>query len=281
MWLGEIRTNRCINQRANAAIGTNAKMGLNVLIYSITIIISVSLKYHYSIADSVDLDWILRPIAGVVETIAGIPFIREAHTGYVNLKYGIIIAPGCAGVNFLIIALCMAVFTCTHHMITHGEKVLCLMLSLFFSYGLAIGVNAMRIVISIYHYTADINNSWFNAARLHRIEGVFIYFFVLCLFYFFLRQIVIEYVEHKRSEYQTLEGQQLDNSASGFLLPSGLIPLFWYLGITLIVPLTNAAYKGNFAQFIEHGATILGVCGIVCGAIFLLKFILCYGKKTE
>ncbi len=254
----------------------NPGRGLNILLYSITVIIAVLLKYHYSHADSIGLDWILRPTAWLVETITGLGFINEAHTGYVNLEHGIIIAPACAGINFLIIAFCMAVFTCSHNMSTHGQKVLCFLFSSFSSYCLAIGVNAIRIVISIHLFTADIYNSWFTPSRCHRMEGVFIYFFFLCLFYFFLRKIVIEYPKYKRSGYKILKRRQTAPPASALFISSGLTPLFWYLGITLIVPFANAAYKDNLSRFIEHGTTVFGVCMMVWGTILLLRV---SGKK--
>ncbi len=257
----------------------NPGRGLNIFLYSITVIMAVLLKYHYSHADSIDLDWILRPTAWLVETITGLGFINEAHTGYVNQENGIIIAPACAGINFLIIAFSMAVFTCNHHMGTCGQKVVCFLFSSFSSYCLAIGVNAMRIVISIHLFTADIYNNWLTPSRCHRIEGVFIYFFFLCLFYFFLRQIMIKYPKNKRSEHKIVKRQQPDPSGAAFFMQSGSIPLFWYLGITLIIPFANAAYKDNLSRFIEHGTTVFGVCMMVWGAILLLRFSWYYRKK--
>jgi hypothetical protein len=45
----------------------------------------------------------------------------------------------------------------------------------------------------------------------------------------------------------------------------GLIPLFWYMIITVMVPLMNNAYHGNGLIFTEHSLTVI----IVCTAVFL------------
>ena len=83
----------------------------NGVFYVIALLIAFGLKYHYSRASSEDLAWILRPTAGVVEQISGIHFEKEEGTGYINREHRIIIVPSCAGVNFLIIAFCMTVFS--------------------------------------------------------------------------------------------------------------------------------------------------------------------------
>jgi hypothetical protein len=82
----------------------------NWIFLLLTLLVAFGLKYHYSQARSDDLVWILGPTAVLVEQLSGIDFDKEAHTGYVNNEHRVIIAPACAGVNFFIIAFCMAVF---------------------------------------------------------------------------------------------------------------------------------------------------------------------------
>jgi exosortase K len=88
----------------------------NGMFLFLTLVLAVSLKHHYSEAGSEDLAWILRPTAWLVEHIGKIRFEEEAHTGFVNYSRRIVIASACAGVNFLIIALCMAAFSGLHHL---------------------------------------------------------------------------------------------------------------------------------------------------------------------
>ena len=89
----------------------------------VVLLMAVGLKYHYSHARSDDLGWILGPTAGGVEYISGIDFEKEDGAGFVNRANRIIIAPSCAGVNFLIIAFCMAAFSGLHHLKSSGLKI--------------------------------------------------------------------------------------------------------------------------------------------------------------
>ena len=156
----------------------------------LTLFIALGLKYHYSRAGSEDLIWILGPTASLVELVSGIQFEGEANTGFINRRYRIIIAPTCAGINFLIIVFCMAMF-CSIHAIRHfGSKLLWLAASLAFAYGVTIAVNTLRIIASIYSFHADIYFGWMTPARAHRLEGVVIYFFFLCLFYMIMIKMV-------------------------------------------------------------------------------------------
>ncbi len=83
----------------------------NSIFYILALLIAWGLKYHYSRSGSDELAWVLAPTAGLVELISGIQFENEAHTGFVSQGSRIIIAPACAGINFLIIAFCMATFS--------------------------------------------------------------------------------------------------------------------------------------------------------------------------
>ncbi|MBW2680103.1 MAG: exosortase K [Deltaproteobacteria bacterium] len=209
----------------------------------VVLLMAVGLKYHYSHARSNDLGWILGPTAGVVEYISGIAFEKEGGAGFVNRANRIIIAPSCAGVNFLIIAFCMAAFSGLHRLNSFGLKIFWLGNSAAWTYVLTIAVNAFRIVTSIHMYNADIYYHGLTPERLHRIEGIFIY---LC-------------------QYQ-------DSIGSGH---APVVPLFWYLMISLGIPLLNRSYHKNGRQFVEHSLVILCVCMVVFLVVFLIQS--CWG----
>jgi len=144
----------------------------NGIVYMVALFIALGLKYHYSRAGGDDLVWILSPTARLVEYISGIEFESEAHTGYVNREYRIIIAPSCAGINFLIMVFCMAVFS-SIHLIKHSwSKIFWSAASLVCAYSLTVTVNSLRIIASIYSYNADIYFGWFTPARVHRLQGI-------------------------------------------------------------------------------------------------------------
>src|SRR5688572_30560726 len=79
-------------------------------LFLLTAAIALALKQHYSQAGSDDLTWILRPTAWLVERWSGMSFEWEPRGGFVNYARRIVIAPACAGVNFLIVTFSMAAF---------------------------------------------------------------------------------------------------------------------------------------------------------------------------
>jgi exosortase K len=231
-------------------------------------VFSVALKQHYSEAGSEDLAWILHPTAWLVEWLSKIPFEEEAHTGFVNYSRRIIIAPACAGVNFLIIAFSMAVFYGALHIRDKTLKWLWLAGALLAAYGLTIFVNALRILASIYSYDAEIYSGWFTPERLHRLEGVIIYFFFLCLFYRIITAVcpLLQAAQRKNIDAQHLRP---DSLRLGLAV---LVPLFWYGLITLAIPLLNGAMAKDRARFAEHGAMIISGCLAVLAVLWLTRW---------
>jgi exosortase K len=236
----------------------------NGLFLFLAAFLAVGLKYHYSEARSEDLAWILRPTAGLVEGISGIPFEEEAHTGFVSYARRIVIVPACAGVNFFIVAFCMAAFSDLHRIPQQSFKGLWLAGSMASAYGLTVVANAVRIIVSIYSYDADIYAGWLTPERMHRFEGVVIYFFFLCLFYRIITA-VIALIE--RAQRQSAAERGTADSSRRAL--AGLVPLFWYGLITLAIPLLNSALAKEGARFAEHGGTVISGCLAVL-AVFLL-----------
>jgi exosortase K len=240
----------------------------NFILYMVVLLMAVGLKYHYSHARSDDLGWILGPTAGGVEYISGIAFEKEDGAGFVNRTNRIIIAPSCAGVNFLIISFCMAAFSGIHHLKSSGLKIFWLGNSAAMAYILTIAVNAFRIIASIYMYKADIYYHGLTPERLHRIEGIFIYLFFLCLFYMTLSKIIHFCNRDPERKHKKWSQQHSDSIKSGY---AAVIPLFWYLMISLGIPLLNRAYHKNGPQFVEHSLVILSVCMVVFLVVFLIQ----------
>ena len=243
----------------------------NGTFYLMVVFIALGLKYHYSRAGSEELVWILSPTAYLVEHISGIPFENEAHTGFVSRGYQFIIAPSCAGVNFLIMSFCMAVFSSIRFINHAGLKIFWLAFSLVCAYILTVTVNALRIIISIYSYNADIYYRWFTSARIHRLEGIVIYFFFLCLFYMIIRKTVHRI--GKGAEGKQIKAAGCGGGKSKYLRRActGLIPFFWYGLFSLGVPLFRGALHENGSRFIEHSGTVICASLIVLALLFLIK----------
>jgi len=243
------------------------------IFYILALFIALGLKYHYSRAGSEDLAWVLGPTACLVEHISGIQFESEENAGFVSREYRIIIAPSCAGINFLIIVFCMAMFSGIHVIRHSGSKLLWLATSLVCAYILTVAVNALRIIASIYSYNADIHFGWLTPASVHRLVGIVIYFFFLCLFYMIIIKIVHRIRQGAGGKNITAAryvGGQTDYFRWACTC---LIPLFWYGLITLGVPLFTGAFQEDVSRFKEHSWTVICASLTILAIIFLIQLV--------
>ncbi len=216
------------------------RLMINCLFYAMALLVAFGLKSHYSGAGFEDLAWILTPTAGLTETISGDAYEREENCGFINRDQGIIIAPSCAGVNFLIIAFCMAVFSFVHLFRETGAKLGWFCASAAAAYGLTIVVNSIRISISTILHGADIYSGWITYERIHRFEGVAVYFLFLYVFYMMIRRIVVS--DDKNGRFS-----------------STTVPLLCYLTMAIGVPAANFAFRKNPALFAEHCIAVFSI----------------------
>ena len=245
-------------------MGSLKKYGL----YIGVLLVAMGLKYHYSRAGSDELAWILGPTAWVVEHVSGIPFEQETGTGYVSRDRWIVIAPACAGVNFFIIAFCMSAFSGLS-LLRHSKfKGPWMALSAAGAYLLTVVVNAFRIWVSIWTLNADVYSKPMTPEMIHRVEGTFIYFFFLSLFYLVLRKTLRCFISFETRTTTRFPGIKAKCSRKG---DSGLVPTFWYTLFCLGLPLVNRAYQKNGPRFVEHCLVVLSVCAVVFLMFFLIQ----------
>jgi len=240
----------------------------NNILYIVVLIAAMGLKYHYSRAGSDELGWILGPTAWVVEHVSGIPFEPETGTGYVSRDYWIIIAPACAGVNFFIIAFCMSAFSGLSLLKLSKFKGPWVALSAAGAYLLTVVVNAFRIFVSIWTLEADIYSKAITPEMIHRVEGTFIYFFFLSLFYLMLRKTLHCFIPFEIRMTPHFSGKHVKNPRKRH---SCFVPMFWYTLFCLGLPLVNRAYQKNGTLFVEHSMVVLSVCAVVFLLIFLIQ----------
>jgi hypothetical protein len=143
------------------------------------------------------------------------------------------------------------------------------------AYLLTIAVNALRIFVSIHTYTADIQLGWFTPARIHRLEGVVIYFFFLTLFYMIINKTIYKFRGGAAGKKPASARPVARRPNYVGWMCAGLIPYSWYGLHTLVVPLVNGALRQNPGRFAEHGVVVLTASGAVL-AIFLLTRILIF-----
>ena len=232
----------------------------NIFLYFVVLSAAFCLKLHYSRAASDDLTWILKPTAEFVEYVTDIHFVKSENAGFINREHRILIAPSCAGVNFLIMAFCMSSFSSLHQPGFRRKKIFRLIACGLSSYLLTILVNTIRITAAIYLYKYCVSWGWFTSDRIHRIEGIVVYFVFLFIFYRGIQKVISKNWKTKEKKVRYKNDYAKSRT---ICLPAGWTPLSWYLAITLGIPLLNSAYLKNFARFAEHFIMVIFVSTIL------------------
>jgi len=236
--------------------------------YALGLLIALGLKYYYTRATADDLGWILIPTSRLVELLTGIPFEKESLLGLVNHSVRFIIAPACAGINFLTIAFSTFFFSFLSRLRGTRVKILWVGLSMGLAYLLTLGANALRIIASIHLYGADFYAGWITMERVHRIGGTLIYFISLLFAYLAMVRIAETCVSGRSAE----KGRILQRTSPLRKAGSCLVPFFWYVIIGLGIPLLNMAYRKDGAKFTEHFSFVISACLSTLLFVFLLLF---------
>ena len=224
----------------------------------VSLVIAWSLKYHYSNSSSDDLIWILAPTAYLVQMTGDITFERETNTGYVNNENGIIIAPSCSGVNFMIIVFCLSAYIGLKNIKTTPVQNLWVVFSIVSAYIYTLFVNTFRISLSIYSIKTEFLQTWFSEETIHLFEGVLVYFIFLLVYNFLLNRIINP--DHAKKSCSPF-GQ----------IRKFLLPLSFYLSFTLLVPVLNYGGFPPNKDFTEFAFIVLISCSIVFTLFFLFK----------
>ncbi|HST19509.1 MAG TPA: exosortase K [Blastocatellia bacterium] len=201
----------------------------------VILVCALALKLYYSSASANELRWILAPTTLFVELLSGVSFKFESHAGYINMDRSFMIAPACAGVNFMITAFLMLT---ARKLLRDGSRDNAwrfIPAAALIAYLVTLVANTVRISVALQLRQLPEVSS-LNPYQLHRVEGIIVYFgFLLLLFV----------VSEKMSAGKT----------SG-LLRQSLFPLLVYYATVLGIPLANGGYRRG-SGFWEHSALVL------------------------
>lgn len=226
---------------------------------ALAVVIMLLLKRHYSLAGPEQLAWILSPTAHLIAWITGSSPLWEAGVGYVDFGRGIIIAPACAGVNFMIMAFGLAVFCGLGRLRRFSALTFWMALALAGAYLTTLGVNTLRIILSTALYRADISAPWLTPQILHRLTGVWLYLGALGLSFKCLQPIITSF------------GDRFDPQGRrrGAVWPPWL-PLAWYLLGAVGVPAIHLVFQQPLPAFGEHCLAVVAAAVLLwVGGIFL------------
>ena len=202
----------------------------------VVLVCAVTVKQFYSAASANQLRWILAPTTALVEMVSGVSFALESHAGYISEDRSFLIAPSCAGVNFLITAFLML---CARKLLSTRSKEITWK---FFPAAAAIAylvtliANTTRIAVALGLRQVSTDFDGMSPGQLHRFEGIVIYFgFLLLLFV----------VTEKRNLRPSSDlGRRL------------FFPLLAYYATVLGIPLATGAYRQG-REFWEHSLFVL------------------------
>jgi exosortase K len=258
--------------------------------YAMGLAAAFALKLYYSRAGVDELDWILAPTTWWVQVLSGINFKKVPGVGYINHNCEFVIAPVCAGINFMIIAFTTLVFSFMHHMRTVGSRVAWMILSLVIIYPYTILVNSLRIIPSIYLLQMDFYGGLITTERVHTMEGTLVYFTAL-LFLYHIADKVVKRLSSRLSTHfsprfspysqphQSMgPAKEADSLKPAFYaVIKWSLPVFFYFSITLGIPFLNGAYRNDNGKFLEYTLLVSGVCfsaiAVTCLFILLNKCI--------
>ena len=208
-----------------------------------------ALKRYYAGVSADELRWILAPTTALVEAVSGVSFEFESRAGYLSRARGFLIAPACAGVNFLLTAFLLL----TLGRLLRSKEIAWgfVPIAAVAAYLVTLVANTARICVALWLQRLPAELSWLNPAQLHRFEGIVIYFgFLLLLF---------AVSEKLSAEKAAGQGWQF------------LLPLLLYYATTLGIPLLNSAYRQGNA-FWEHSLWVLLIPWLLIVPLAALRF---------
>jgi exosortase K len=240
----------------------------DLLFYPAALVPAYWLKSFFSQAEVGDLIWVLKPVAILVSHSTGIGFTQDSTVGFVNQDHSLIIAPACAGVNFMVIGLLMISCLGISRLEMIREKIYCLLISPVIVYVAGILVNSLRITISIWLFEADIYTGFFTEELVHRLVGVIVYLSGLWILNC-IAEYIMRYLQSQTS------GQVFSIDGRWYLRVTA-----WYLLIVIVIPLFHSTDGRLPPQFIVHCLSV----GLGCVCLIFMRFLVKlfgFGWKIE
>jgi exosortase K len=223
-------------------------------LYALGLLVAFFLKLYYSRAGADGLDWILAPTCRLAGLLSGIPFEREPGIGWITRSHRMIVGPACAGINFLIVAFCALCFPFLRRLAGAWARFVWLPASLALAALFTVVTNSLRLIVAVRLHEMGAGGGLLTPARAHRLEGTVIYCAAILLAFFCVDRIFGRFEAPRQA---------------GTRAPSALVPLGWYLAVTLGVPLVTLSFRGDGGRLPEHAGVVVSVCLLAAIAAFL------------
>jgi exosortase K len=205
------------------------------------------LKWHYSTADAAGVNWMLQPLAFLLQSLTGQAFVAIDNGEWVSEDAQVALVKGCAGINFMIMSFlgwCWLVRPRRTDRQTAAvliEWPALIAAAFALAWAAALVVNTLRILLVLEL------QSWLTTSmdgeQAHRLLGLLIYLPALSL------QMII--AGHRQAGAAFRVGLSI------------------YAGLMLVTPLLTGHASLNSAQYREH-VLMVGAVSIALGAAMLL-----------
>jgi exosortase K len=228
------------------------RTGLPWLSWGMAVLAAYGLKRFYSRALAEDLSWILVPTARAVGWLRGETLTMIPGMGWAPPDGSYVIAPACAGVNFMILVLTVSVLGFAHRLRSPGRRLSWWLASLAGAWGFTVAVNTVRILAAVELYRRD-PVIGLTPEQAHRLLGIVVYLGALWGIFQGLDRLAT--------------GQRADLLTAAVLVPGS------YLGMTLGVPILNGTFRGtqSSGQYAEHAMMVSIVTLTLLALLFLAR----------
>jgi exosortase K len=204
---------------------------------AVTALAMWGLKRHYARAEVEQLGWILKPVAHLATVVSGVSFEWEPGSGYLSREHLFVIAKPCAGVNFMLAALAMVGVLLSERAVSWRSAARLFALCVGLSYVATVVANTTRIAVALWLAAHPLASDFWTAARIHRAEGIGVYFGMLVVLHALVQRIAKTSDTTRDTLWDTLQRAGL--------------PLAAYYFVTIVVPLANGSGDAS-RVFLEH-----------------------------
>lgn len=213
-------------------------------------------KHYYRNASADEIAWLLAPTAHLVSAATGADFVREAGAGWIDRDIMFLIAPVCAGCQFLFAGFFVTAIAWLGQMRTWPAMAQRLAIAAACAYLATLAVNAIRISIAVWMHAARVSSGdW------HRLEGIAVYLGGLCALYALAtstRRAPTPVRSIDRASRRAAPWRAMYSRYQWLAVPMAI-----YVAMTLVLPALNGAWvRPGFAR---HAAVIGLSCGVVAG----------------
>lgn len=211
------------------------------------------LKYHYSVASTGELQWMMQPLADLLNLITGHDFQRSADGEWFSISADVQLVKACAGINFMLMSLLAYawMFRPDHNEVPQTRlwsiTQVVLMAAVFIAaWATTLLANTLRIWLAMYLQADDslLQASGIEGKQIHRFIGIAVYLLILSL----------QMLPSKRmAHWQKV-----------------LIPVVLYILLMVIVPLLTGNALHQPTLYFEHVAQLLLSVMVIQGIWMLL-----------